>query len=97
MPVFGAARANHGSELIALRVLRDQFGAREVRPGLASRRVAAVAEAALRAEPHFALANLLGGIGLRCRGLRPGLGCRALCGSRSGRPRLGIRRLPEGD
>ena len=91
------ARANDGRQLIALRVLRHEFGASEVGPGLAARGVLAVAEAALGSEPHFALANLVGGIVLRRRGLRPGLGCRALGARRSGRPRLRIRWLAEGD
>src|SRR5262249_37305975 len=63
----GTSGANHGSELIAAGVLRDEFGAGEVGAGFATGGVFAVAESALRSEADFALADLFGGVGLLCR------------------------------
>jgi hypothetical protein len=96
--VVRPAGPNDRGQLIASRVLRHQFSAREVGAGLTARSVLTVAEAALRPEPHFALPNLVGGIVLRGRGLRSGLGGRALGARRfDWRERLRIRRLAEGE
>ena len=65
--------ADHGTDLIAVGVLGDYFRAGQVRARFSTRGIFAMTESALRAEAHFALADLRGSIGLLCRRFRPGL------------------------
>ena len=77
---------DHGAEFIAVDVLSNQFRAGQVRTRFAARGILAMAESALGAEPHFALADLRGSIGLRCRRFRAGLDAGLWVGDARGRP-----------
>ena len=76
--LLGAPLTNNGADLVTPYIFGDQFRPREVRPGLASRRIASMAESTLRRKLDLAGLNLLDRVSLRRQRFWRRLGGRAL-------------------